>query len=109
MGDKRQWARSTNGPDEVDVVTMMRALQALHTGHAAVTFSPSGTGSDTGVTITAGMIFEKLPGSQLPGGVTASVDWPNKENASFWGAVYNSLWILDHEISKVYSQESLWK
>lgn len=100
--------KSTSGPDEVDVITMMRAIGALHSGHVALTVSPYGTGSDTGVLLTAGIILDTLPGSSLPAMITAELRWPNRENASFWGAAYRVLWELDKAIGATYEQSELW-
>lgn len=107
--DKAQWAKSTTGPDLTDAESLMRAIGALHSGHVALTFSPDGTGFNGGVVVTAGVIFERLPGSQLPGGVTVDARWPNNTQATFWACVFNLLYQLDYQISKVYQNESLWK
>lgn len=109
MGGSKQWAKSTTGPDAMDVMAMMAAIGTLHSGHVALTVSPLGTGFCTGGSITAGVIFDKLPGSSLPSGVTATVEWPSQEHSTFWGAAYNCLWMLDHEISQVYKNEKLWE
>ena len=107
MGGKR-WREATNGPDVLDVETMMRALGALHSGHVGLTVSPSGTGSTGGVTTLALMTFDVLPGSALPAQVSAQSQWPCREHQTFWGHIYGLLVTLDWEISKVYKQESLW-
>lgn len=109
MTAKKQWAKSSNGPDEVDCETMMRAMGALHSGHVGVMFSPHGTGSSGGVLVVAMMNFDVLPGSSLPAAVLAEGLYPCKECGSFWGHVYSTLHALDHKIGEVYQQESLWK
>lgn len=108
MPAKKQWAKSTNGPDEVDCETMMRAMGALHSGHVGLMFSPYGTGSAGGVLVVAMMTFDVLPGSSLPAGVCAEAVYPCKECGSFWGHVYSTLHALDQKIAEVYKQQSLW-
>lgn len=108
MTGKKQWRKSTNGPDEVDVETMMRAMGALHSGHVGVMFSPLGTGSTGGVLVAAMMNFDVLPGSSLPAAVVAEGPYPCKDCGSFWGHVYSVLHALDSKIGQVYEQTSLW-
>jgi hypothetical protein len=109
VGGKKEWAKSTNGPDWTDLEAMMRAMQALHSGHVALIVSPNGTGFGTGVDIAASMLFERLPGSSLPEGVGCHVGWPNRTSATLEGACYKLLHELDYAISQVYQQESLWE
>lgn len=109
MKGTKQWAKSTNGPDEIDCVTMMRAISGVHSGHVALIVSPHGIGYNGGVDIAASVIFDLLPGSSLPSTVAAHCTWPNAENATFWGACYAVLFSLDQEIGKIYNQESLWE
>ena len=106
---EKRWRASSIGPDEMDVETMMRAMGALHSGTVCVAFSPVGTGSSGGVLTTAQIVFDVLPGSQLPSVVGTTGQWPCNQCKSFWGHIYHLLHSLDHEISKVYEQESLWK
>lgn len=109
MAAKKQWAKSTTGPDELDVETMMRAMGALHSGNVGVMFTPVGIGSNGGVNVAAMMNFNVLPGSSLPAAVVAEAVYPCKVCGSFWGHVYSTLHALDQKIGEVYEQESLWK
>lgn len=109
MGDKRQWAKSTNGPDWTDICTLMRAIGALHSGVVSVQCSPDGIGSDTGLVLRAVIRLDVLPGSSLPKKVDVQEVWPNRESATVEGAVFRLLYTLDFEISKVYKNEALWK
>jgi len=95
--------------DQTDVIAMMRALGALHSGVVTLTFLPLGTGSSGSVEVVAMIHFDVLPGSHLPSEVVAKSYWPCKTCKSFWGHVYNGLYTLDQEISRVYQQEALWK
>jgi len=109
MGDKRQWAKSTNGPDWTDVEMMMRAIEGLHSGVVAVVFSPNGTGSSGGVDVAASVIFDRLPGSSLPMSVVVHRVWPCNTHGTLEGLAFALLHELDFEISKVYKNEALWR
>ncbi len=109
MAAKKQWAKSTNGPDEVDCETMMRALSALHSGSVGLMFTPVGTGSSGGVSMAAMMNFDVLPGSSLPAAVAAEGHYPCGECGTFWSHAYSLLYALDQKIGEIYKQESLWK
>lgn len=106
---KRGWQESTTSPDWIDLETMMRALQGLHSAHVAVIVSPAGIGFGTGVEVVASAVFERLPGSSLPESVQVKTEWPNNDSATLQGAAYKLLFELDYAISRVYAQESLWQ
>lgn len=108
MGTKR-WAKSMNGPDEIDCETMMRAMGALHSGHVGLMFSPFGTGSTGGMMVVGMMTFDVVPGSSLPAAVAAEGPYPCKECGTFWGHVYSVLHALDVKIGEVYEQSTLWE
>lgn len=109
MATKREWRESSNGPDVLDCAVIMSAIGTLHSAHVALIVSPGGTGSPTCVDIALSALFETLPGSALDGGVGVHAEWPSREGRSFWGQVYALCWELDHSISQVYKQESLWE
>lgn len=109
MPAKRGWAKSTNGPDWVDLRAMMIAMGVLHSAHVEVTVSPLGIGSTGCVQVTAAAIFDLLPGSSLPPEVEVRAEWPNARNAQLTDIAYNLLWQLDHEIGKVYEQGTLFE
>jgi len=106
---KQEWRDATNGPDHLDVETMMRAMGALHSGVVSVAFAPVGIGPSGGVLTTAEISLAVLPGSSLPTVIGVSSKWPCNQCKSFWGHLYHLLHGLDREIAKVYEQESLWK
>lgn len=106
---KRLWAVSSNGPDEVDLETMMRAMGALHSGVAELQLSPLGIGGSGGLITTARLIFHTMPGSALPAVVGATSNWPCKQCKSFYGHLYHLLHALDQEVGKAYRNEELWK
>lgn len=105
----KQWAKSTNGPDEIDVESLMRAIGAIHSAHVGVMFSPLGTGSSGGLLLRAMATFERLPGSALPDGVGVDKEWPHKDHKTLWGCVFALLHELDFAIGEVYQNEALWE
>ena len=104
----KQWRKSTNGPDWIDIRAMMVAIGALHTAHVEVVCSPLGTGSTGSVQVECAAHFDLLPGSSLPQTVLVNGPWPSVTNGSLEELAYNLLWKLDYEISQVYKQEGLW-
>lgn len=109
MTAKQGWEKSTNGPDWIDVEMLMRAIEGLHSGHAAIIVSPVGTGSSGGVDVAASIIFDVLPGSSLPSTVQVHAPWPCSSHKSLAAHAFSVLHDLDYEISKVYKNEALWK
>lgn len=101
--------KSTNGPDWTDIETLIRAIGGLHSGKVGVTILPRGIGSTGGLSIGCSMMFDVLPGSSLPPGITVTKDWPCKQHADLESCVFAGLYALDFEISKVYQNEALWK
>jgi hypothetical protein len=55
------------------------------------------------------MLFDVLPGSSLPESVISRGAWPCDKHATLAAHAFSLLYDLDHEISKVYKQEELWK
>jgi len=106
---KTGWEKPTTGPDWIDVEMLMRAIGGLHSGHVAVIVSPDGTGSSGGVDVAASMLFDVLPGSSLPSAVSVHGTWPCGKHDTIAAHAFSVLHDLDHEISKVYKNESLWK
>jgi len=54
-------------------------------------------------------LFDVLPGSSLPTNVQTHGTWPCKDHSTLVAHAFAVLYDLDHEISKVYKNESLWK
>lgn len=109
MTRKAGWEKSTNGPDWTDVEMLMRAIEGLHSAHVAIVLSPDGIGSSGGIDVGASCLFDVLPGSSLPESVVVHKVWPCSMHATLAGHVFATLHELDYAISKVYSNESLWK
>jgi len=97
-----------NGPDWTDLEQMMRALEALHSGHVGLTVLPVGIGSSGGLSISASIMFDVLPGSSIPPCVNVIKNWPCKQHATLPGHCFALLHELDFQISKVYEQSTLW-
>ena len=106
---KKEWRESSNGPDVLDVMTILGAIGTLHSGHVALIVSPGGSGSGTTVDIAMSMLLDVLPGSALPSAIGVHSEWPNKKGTSFWGECYSLAWVLDEEIGKTYKNEELWR
>jgi hypothetical protein len=104
----KQWQKSSNGPDWIDLRAMMVAIGAIHSATIELIVSPLGTGSTGVVVVKAVAHFDLLPGSSLPETVQSLANWPNKRNAQLTDLAYNLLWQLDHEIGKTYEQSGLW-
>lgn len=109
MTRKTGWEKPTNGPDWIDVMSLMSAISALHSGHVEVKEYLVGVGFDTTVMVQACMFFDILPGSQLPKTVKVESEFPSPEYATFAAHVFNLLYQLDFQIGKAYQQEKLWK
>jgi len=106
---KTEWRASSNGPDVLDVATIMCAIGTLHSAHVAVIISPCADGSTTGVDLALSAIFDVLPGSALPATVGVHSSYPNKKGTSLWGEIYAMCWMLDEEIGRTYKNEKLWE
>jgi hypothetical protein len=105
----KRWAKSTNGPDWIDVEKFLRELSTLHSGEAGLTVLPLGIGANGGLSVAATMFFRVLPGSSIPPAVSVIKHWPCTAHSEFVGHCYALLIDLDWEISKVYKNEDLWK
>lgn len=101
--------KSLNGPDWTDVETMMRALGALHSGGAGLTFLPAGIGSSGGLSVGASLMFNVLPGSKIPPVVSVIKTWPCATHSTLPGHCYALLHELDFKISRAYEQSELWE
>jgi len=109
MTKKTGWEEPTSGPDWIDVEAMMRSIGAIHSGHVAFIVSPSGTGFNGGVDVAASILFDVLPGSQLPVNVTTVKSWPCSSHKTLAAHTFALLHELDYKIGEVYKNESLWK
>ena len=109
MTRKAGWEKSSTGPDWTDVEMLMRALEGLHSGHVALIVSPDGIGASGGVDVAASCLFDVLPGSSLPKDVVVHKKWPCNTHGTLASHAFAVLHDLDYAISRVYSNEALWK
>lgn len=98
-----------SGPDETDVISMMAALSALHSGHVELIVSLDGLGFVPRAKTRIVMKFDVLPGSSLPASVEVEGFWPCQTHQEWYSCLYDGLHRLDYAISEVYSQEELWE
>lgn len=99
--------KSTNGPDEWDVMAMLTALQSVHDGRVELSVSPAGPGFGPQVVVTCRATFDALPGSRLPTEVMVSNAWPCKSHRTMWAHIYDGLYRLDAAIQAAYEQAQL--
>lgn len=102
------WAKSSNGPDWVDIESLMRAIGVLHSGNVNVRLLPDGIGSSGGMKVSAAIRFDVLPGSSVPPVVFVEDVFPSANCATIEGCVFGLLYRLDFAISQVYKNEKLW-
>lgn len=100
--------KSTSGPDEIDVLAMMTAMQALHSARVELTVKLGGPGFNISAETELRAVFDVLPGSSLPREVKVSKPWPCRDHRTLLSHLYAGLYELDFQISKVYKQETLW-
>lgn len=101
--------KQSSGPDWTDVEMMMRAIGSLHSGSVGLTILPRGIGAVGGLSVAASIMFNVLPGSQIPECVNSIKDWPCNQHADLASHCFAVLHELDFAISKVYKNETLWK
>jgi len=87
----------------------MRAIGSLHSGSVGLTILPRGIGAVGGLSVAANIMFNVLPGSQIPECVNSIKDWPCNQHADLASHCFAVLHELDFAISKVYKNETLWK
>lgn len=101
--------KPSNGPDWIDVETMMRAMSALHSGKVGLTLLPVGIGSSGGLSMAASIMFDVLPGSAIPPCVSIVKNWPCSQHVTLPGHGFALLLELDFKVGQMYEQASLWE
>jgi len=104
---KNQWARHSNGPDEIDVIALLTAIQAVHEGRVEIVLRRNGIGFSPSVVVACQATFAVLDGSTLPEQVVVENGWPCSEHATLWAHIYDGLHRLDAAIQKAYEQMEL--
>jgi hypothetical protein len=107
MGGKKQWAASTNGPDWIDVTTLMTAIGGIHECHVELTVITTTQGHNGLLAFTLEAWIDTVEAHQTK--VLASVPgvWPNERHRDFAHAVFEGLYKLDAQIGKEYTQKTL--
>jgi hypothetical protein len=100
-------ARSTNGPDWVDVCFFLLALDTVHACKTVVTISTPGLLANETALVTLLSVWDTLPGSQEPMMVTTERKLISRELQELPAIVYNGLYAHDHSISEKYKQRKL--
>lgn len=104
---KSEWRAQSSGPDLMDVIPLLRAMETLHSVSVAIIVSPAGTGFATSAQVTVSALAETVPESSRPGGIQVMSEYPNPQGTSLWGEVYRLCWLLDEQLSKTWKQGSL--
>ena len=104
---KAQWAKSTNGPDWMDLEAAMRALGELTDGTVMVSFSPRGIGSTGGLqcAVTWHPKVDRVDGN-LEMIVTESY-WPCAEGCTLEGHILAGIYILDSDLAERMRQREI--
>jgi len=97
----------TTGPDEYDVMSFMKAMEAVHAGRVELIVSSPATGFSPYVNVTLRCTFDVLDGSALPKVVEVSNAWPCSEHATLWAHCYDGAFRLDAAIQRAYEQMTL--
>lgn len=94
----KQWVKSSNGPDWVDIRVMMKELMVLHkcAVYLEIMCGTMPNGPELRVVCTA---VSNAPGSDLKAcEESVAVSWPNASAKAFEGAVYGLLVALDNRL-----------
>jgi hypothetical protein len=107
MGSK-QWQKSQNGPDWMDIRTTMEAIGLLHRVNVVLTLTP---GAHTGSPFTWHFTCVAMDTDASVMGqcvVDLSGEWPCKDHADLSHCLYAGLLSLDYSLSsKVWQQNKL--
>lgn len=98
----KRWAKSTNGPDEIDVMAMMKAIAAVHDGRVELRVRSEGTGFTPSVVTTWKASFDVLAGSRLPVEVVVENPYPCADHPTLMAHLYDGLYRLDAAIQRAY-------
>lgn len=94
----KQWAKSTPGPDWIDLEATMRAISKLHDGVVSLTILPLGIGATGGLRIVT-TYAESIESVQGPDDIfCVETDWPCREGCTFEGHCYAQLIGLDFQL-----------
>jgi len=102
----KQWRKSSNGPDWVDIRVMMKELMVLHQCAAYLEIFPGSTRLGPQLRIVATFVSNS-PGSDLKAcEESVSTEWPNNRGLPFEGEVFGLLHRADRVLlDKWWKQE----
>lgn len=98
----KQWQKSSNGPDWMDIRTFMQDMAILHKCACYIEVMPgtSRFGPQMRFVISA---VSNSPGSDLKAcEESVAVAWPNNSNGSVESAVFAGLYRLDHRLTEMW-------
>jgi len=107
VADKKQWAKSTTGPDELDVMSLMKAMQTIHDGAVELIVRSPGTGFTPFVSVVCRATFDVLDGSRLPKMVEVENQYPCGKHETMMAHIFDGLYRLDSAIQRAYEQLEL--
>jgi hypothetical protein len=107
MTSKKQWVKSTNGPDLTDVLMMVTALENIHDCRVELTATTAGQGHNGCGVLSATAYFNVLPGSTMHPEIRVDSTYPSVQGKSTWGMFYDLVWRLDFAVSEAYQQRTL--
>jgi hypothetical protein len=100
-------AQKTNGPDMIDIETMMRAIEALHGGAVKLAVSPAGIGPTGGLAVVLSYSTAAVGVAGLAEDLVIVNRWPCPIHRDFWSCVFEGLYRLDSAIGRNYTQRTL--
>lgn len=99
--------KSSNGPDMVDCLAYLREIETQTGKRVTVLMEPDGFGPGPRWSVS----LLAMPASPVHiaegAGIAVAGRWPNKTDATFTGALFRFLALLDAEIGKAAFQETL--
>jgi len=99
---------SMNGPDWMDVSSLLSAIDTLHGATTWIDMSHAGTTHDTSLRVVVVSVLPVYSGPARVRRVVSALVWPNVDSAELVSAIYKLLFEHDYRISReVYKQERL--
>jgi hypothetical protein len=95
---KAKWAKSTSGPDWVDIEATMRAVGRMHAGVVSLTILPAGIGATGGLRIVVSFVESLEPVESPDDIICLETEWPCREGCTFEGHCYAQLLALDFSL-----------
>jgi hypothetical protein len=93
--------------DWIDVTTLMTALQGIHTLSVELTVTAGTQGHNGLLNFTVLAWTPTVEPQQTRTIAEVRKSWPDKQHATFDGAVFAALYELDKEIGKAYEQQKI--